>query len=324
MSDPQAQIHRFHLQPDQIGPRLDRLLVQLLPEHSRSMLKGLIDAGQVLVDDQIRPPKFRPKAGQTLTVTIPPPRKSALEPVEMPIEVLFEDAHLMILVKRAGLVVHPAPTVHEPTLVHGLLALSDDFSGIGGEERPGIVHRLDRGTSGVMVVAKNEACHRGLVELFKVHDIQRRYIALIRGHLKVREGTWESHQGRHPKNRLKMASVKKGGRVAITHYRALEHYDGASLIELTLETGRTHQIRVHCSEAGHAILGDGVYGKNSHRNLPNLPGLREALAQVDHQLLHAKELGFKHPITGEALHFIHPPPPDFQKVLDCFRGEDAK
>ena len=314
MSSPPPQIHDLTVPSHQAGDRLDRWLTAQLPEQSRSSLQRLIEEGHVTVDGSPSRPGLKLKAGQHVVLIIPPPHPVELIPAAMDLSILFEDSHLLVLNKPPGLVVHPAPTVQEATLVHGLLAHIDDLGGIAGEERPGIVHRLDKDTSGVMVVAKNVTTHRGLVELFKVHDIERRYVALVRGIPTPRQGTWTSEIGRNPNNRLKMASVKKGGRHAVTHYRVLSRYQGACLLELTLETGRTHQIRVHTSEAGYPVLGDPVYGGHWERGLPDDAPLKTLLEGAHRQLLHARVLGFRHPVSGEKLHFEAEPPEDFQKV----------
>lgn len=317
MPDLPTPQHAFTVDAGAAGERLDKIVAARIDSLSRAAVQRLISEGQVRLDGATPRPSDKVREGQRVEVEIPPPRPTELVPEAMDLDILYEDAHLLIIEKPAGLVVHPAPSVQEATLVHGLLALDSEFTGIGGEDRPGIVHRLDKGTSGIMVVAKDDPTHRGLVDLFKVHDIERRYLALVRGALRDLQGTWTSELGRNPRNRLKMASVQRGGRRAITHYRTLARYPGASLLELTLETGRTHQIRVHASEAGHAVLGDPTYSPRQSRGLPEDEALAAALEAVDHQLLHAAVLGFVHPLTGEALRFERPPPPDFIRVQRC-------
>jgi 23S rRNA pseudouridine1911/1915/1917 synthase len=242
-----------------------------------------------------------------------------LVPENIPLEILFEDDYLIIINKPAGLVVHPAPGHYTGTLVNAILYHCPDLRGIGAERRPGIVHRLDMGTSGVMVVAKDHKAHEGLVSLFSTHDIERKYEAIVGGKPATHSGTIKTTIGRHPTHRQKMAANVKNGKTAITHYKTLKQYDGHAHVELRLETGRTHQIRVHMSQVLHTpILCDPVYGgSDSHfKKVPE--SIKQKLIDYPYQLLHAKELGFIHPITKEKLHFISPPPEIFQMALNAF------
>jgi len=308
------------------GTRLDKYLADWLEPAglTRSRLQALIAEGQVQVNGATAltnhklSSSTKLKGGELLTVVVPAPRPSELVPQNIPLEVLYEDGWLLVLNKPPGMVVHPAKGAEEGTLVHALLFRVDDLSGIGGEERPGIVHRLDKDTSGVLVVAKCDAAHRHLSEQFKIHSITRRYRALVRGN-PPESGTWRSNLGRSPHNRLKMASLKYGGRSSITHYKVLERFPGASLMEFTLETGRTHQIRVHTSEAGFPILCDGVYGGHWQRGLPVDPALEAALQAANRQLLHARQLTFEHPEDGRIMAYMTEVPADFQRVLDALR-----
>ena len=295
--------------------RLDQFLASEIPQFSRSTIKRLFE------DENISSPtgklelKKMPAVGTVIEIEVPPPIPSDLIPENIPLEILFEDQHLIIINKPPGLVVHPAPGNYTGTLVNAILHHCPDLKGIGSEKRPGIVHRLDKGTSGVMVVAKAPPTHEGLVSLFSTHDISRKYEALIYGRPKDHSGLIQTTIGRHPTNRLKMAANVPNGKKAITYYQVLEQFKFLSRIELKLETGRTHQIRVHLSQILQtSILCDPLYGNPN--NLKNLPdNLQEILKDYPHQLLHAKELGFVHPITKEKLHSQSFSPNIFEEVL---------
>lgn len=298
--------------------RLDVYLVAKLPQFSRSTIKKLFEDEEISGDIKLSLNKM-PPAGTVIEIEVPPPIPSDLIAENIPIEILFEDQHLIIINKPAGLVVHPAPGHYTGTLVNAILYHCPDLKGIGSEKRPGIVHRLDRGTSGVMVVAKDQKTHEGLVNLFSVHDIERRYEALIVGKPRTLSGTITTTLGRHPTNRLKMAANVKNGKKAITHYQTLQSNERATHMEFKLETGRTHQIRVHASQMLQTpIFCDPVYGAGSS-HINKLPvALKELLTDYPYQLLHAKELGFIHPITGEKLHFKTAPPQIFKDALEAF------
>jgi 23S rRNA pseudouridine1911/1915/1917 synthase len=298
--------------------RLDVFLAEKLPQFSRSTIKRLFEDDQISSNIPLSLNKM-PATGTIIEIEVPPPVPSDLIPENIPLEILFEDPHLLIINKPAGLVVHPAPGHYTGTLVNAVLHHCPDLKGIGAEKRPGIVHRLDMGTSGVMVVAKDQKTHEGLVTLFSTHDIERKYEALIVGKIKDLSGTITSTLGRHPSNRLKMAAEVKNGKKAITHYKKIKEFGVLTHVELKLETGRTHQIRVHMAQILHTpVLCDPLYGAGNHhlKKLPEEIGLR--LKDYPYQLLHAKELGFKHPITGEMLHFHTPPPEIFQSVINSF------
>jgi len=320
-------------------------------------IKALIEAGQVQVhmdqaDDQTNPGQtnpgqtdpgrtvteasYRVKSGERIVLTVPPPEDATPLPQAMDLVIVFEDEHLIVIDKPPGLVVHPAPGNPDRTLVNALLAhCGDSLSGVGGARRPGIVHRLDKDTSGIMVAAKHDAAHIGLSEQFASHDIQRRYRALvwghpsnnrgnIRGNIRGRgkvDGRIEGNIGRDPKNRKKMAVVPKGGKWAVTHYKLIETYGLiASLVDCRLETGRTHQIRVHLSSQGHPVLGDPLYSRARRGRSSDLPDdLRQAIAGFTRQALHAVELGFHHPVTGEDLIFYSELPHDMQALLALFQ-----
>ena len=298
--------------------RLDVWLAQKLPQFSRSTLRRLFDDEEISSETPLSINKM-PPAGTVIEIEVPPPIETSLIAENIPLEILFEDAHLIIINKPAGLVVHPAPGHYTGTLVNAILFHCKDLKGVGAEKRPGIVHRLDMGTSGVMVVAKDQATHEGLVSLFSVHDIERKYEALVGGQPATHSGTITSTIGRHPTNRHKMAANVKNGKTAVTHYKTIKQYTGAAHMELRLQTGRTHQIRVHMAQILHTpVLCDPIYG-GSDSHLKRTPvSIRQKLTEYPYQLLHAKELGFIHPITKEKLHFTAPPPEMFQEALRAF------
>ena len=310
---------RLHLRDDQAGDRLDKVLAGLLPDVSRSRLQALISRGRLRREGVALTDPSAKSAPGAYELDLPPPTSAEPEPQDIPLTVLFEDAHLIVVDKPAGMAAHPAPGTHDRTLVNALLHhCRGTLSGIGGVARPGIVHRLDKDTSGVMVAAKSDAAHAGLSDLFSRHDIERRYLALARGLLHPSRGRIVSRIGRSTSDRKKMAVLRAGGREAITDY-AVEQAFGpqdrpmASRVACTLQTGRTHQIRVHLASKGSPVLGDPVYGAG-----PPAPAVRAAMAEagLDRQALHAAVLGFVHPITGEALHFESPMPADMAALQE--------
>jgi 23S rRNA pseudouridine1911/1915/1917 synthase len=299
------------------GARLDRTLAERLPEFSRSQLQRLIGQGLVSRDGAALTDPSAKAATGLYTILIPPPEPAEPQAENLPLTVLFEDQHLIVVDKPAGMAAHPAPGSPSGTLVNALLAhCGASLSGIGGVARPGIVHRLDKETSGVMVAAKTDAAHRGLSALFAAHDIERLYLALTRGAPHPRMGVIENRLGRSRTDRKKMAVLRAGGREAVTHY-SVEHAYGpaerplAARVACRLETGRTHQIRVHLASKGAPCLGDPTYGSG-----PPAPAVRAAIAEagLNRQALHAAVLGFLHPITGEHLRFETPPPEDFRTL----------
>ena len=315
------QIEHVSVTNAQAGERLDRVLTESLDGLSRSRLKALIEGGHVTRNDETcRQPALKVTPGDRLVVTIP----AAVDPVPvgqaMDLSILHEDAHLIVLDKPAGLVVHPAPGNPDHTLVNALIAhCGDDLTGIGGVKRPGIVHRLDKDTSGVMVAAKTAEAHAALVTQFSERTVDRAYRAMIWGRPLPPAGMIEGPIGRHPQNRKKMAVVSRGGKAARTHYRTLTAYgDGlASLIECKLETGRTHQIRVHLTHRKHPLIGDPTYGRaGGRRALPK--GLERddsaILTDFPRQALHAFRLGFIHPGTGQHIDFETEIPDDMAEL----------
>jgi len=307
--------HRFTVPEG--SRRLDKAIAAALPHLSRSRVKGLIDSGHVTVDGRTLRPSARPTPGALVIVDEPVSVATALVAQDLPLEILHSDEHLAVIVKPAGMVVHPAPGHPDGTLVNALMHHLDGLSNIGGEDRPGIVHRLDKGTSGVMVVARHDQAHRGLQDLFRTHDLDRRYLALVQAGPQLDNGTIRTEHGRHPHDRLRFASVR-GGREAVTRWSRRESLGIATLLECKLETGRTHQVRVHLAEQGWPIVGDPLYT----RGRTPRKGLRELAASLDHQLLHAYRLGFVHPMTGDALAFDAAVPPEFQGVLVALRALD--
>jgi 23S rRNA pseudouridine1911/1915/1917 synthase len=295
------------------GERLDRLLAAHLAALSRTRLKRLVETGQVsLGGATITDPSMRVKPGQSFFVDVPAPVADHPLPQAMALTIVFEDDHLIIIDKPAGLVVHPAPGNPDRTLVNALLAhCGDSLAGIGGVKRPGIVHRLDKDTSGLMVVAKSELAHQQLSQAFAAHTLTRAYLALVRGVPSPREGTITSRIGRSRTNRKKMAVVARGGKEATTRYRVLRSFGlAASLVECRLATGRTHQIRVHLAAKHHPLIGDQVYGRAAGASLP-----REA-RDFPRQALHAQVIGFDHPATGKPLVFSSDLPRD---ILDLVK-----
>jgi len=296
-----------------VGVRLDRALANALPDLSRARIQALIAEGGVSLAGALASDASAKARAGVYRVEIPPPAPATPEPEAIPLVVLFEDADLIVIDKPAGMAAHPAPGSERGTLVNALLAhCGGSLSGIGGVARPGIVHRLDKDTSGVMVAAKSDAAHRGLSALFAAHDIERAYVALTRGAPPAAKGTIATLIGRSPRDRKKMAVLRSGGREAITHY-ATEQVFGpqakplAARVRATLETGRTHQIRVHLASLGAPVLGDALYGAGQPA-----PAVRAAVghAGLARQALHAAVLGFRHPVTGAALRFETPPPAD--------------
>jgi 23S rRNA pseudouridine1911/1915/1917 synthase len=300
--------------PDSLaGQRLDKVLAPLFPDLSRARLQALIGEGRLTLDGQAVTDASRKARAGTYVLDVPPPAPAHPEPEAIPLSILYEDEHLIVVDKAAGMAVHPAPGTPNGTLVNALLHhCGDSLSGVGGVARPGIVHRLDKDTSGVMVAAKNDAAHKGLSKLFAAHDIDRLYVALTRGAPSPASGTIDTQLGRSLGDRKKMAVLKSGGRQAITHYRVEASFGPlerplAARVECRLETGRTHQIRVHMASKGSPCLGDPVYGAGQPAT-----AVREAIAAAGlrRQALHAAVLGFVHPVTGQTLRFETPLPPD--------------
>jgi 23S rRNA pseudouridine1911/1915/1917 synthase len=302
------------------GLRLDRALQQRLPDLSRSRLKQLILSGQIWREGEAsRDPAQRVRSGQSFVVILPAPDDATPAAQAMALDIRFEDAHLLVLDKPAGLVIHPAPGNLDGTLVNALLAhCGDSLAGIGGVRRPGIVHRLDKDTSGLIVVAKTDLAHRALSRDFAARRIDRAYAAFVWGVPVPAAGEIAGNIGRSPRNRKKMAVVAEGrGKPAATRYRVERAFgDKAALLECRLLTGRTHQIRVHLSHGGHPLIGDPVYGSRAGRTITRSGPAGAALAALQRQALHARLLGFNHPATGEHLRFDSPLPQDLIALFE--------
>jgi 23S rRNA pseudouridine1911/1915/1917 synthase len=296
------QIELIIVAEEMDGERLDAFVADQMEQLSRSVVKGLINEGKILVDQERQKASYRVREGDEISVEIPKPQVLDLQPRNIPLEIIYQDEDLAVINKPKGLVVHPAHGNWDYTMVNALLYHIKDLSGINGQIRPGIVHRLDKDTSGVMVVAKNDVAHRSLAAQIKEHSIKREYIALVHGTIKENLGTIDAPIGRSKNDRKKMAVVADG-RPAVSKYQVLERYHNYSLVKVELLTGRTHQIRVHFAYIKHPVVGDPLYGSGKkHFNL-------------DSQALHAHLLGFVHPRTGNYLEFTSPLPEYFQEIL---------
>jgi len=304
------------------GTRLDKWLADVVPELSRSRLRTLIESGHVTIDGETASdPSGKIRIGQVAHIDIPEAAPATPEPQPIAVDVVYEDDHLIVVDKPAGMVVHPAPGSPDGTLVNALLYhCGARLSGIGGVRRPGIVHRIDKDTSGLLVAAKNDAAHQGLAAQFAAKTVERAYWALVWGTPRPPRGEIETNIGRGTVHRKKMAVVKRGGKWALTRYSLVESFAGGevSLIECRLATGRTHQIRVHMAHTGHTLIGDPLYGRPRGRGLP--ADIRPTLSGFPRQALHARLLGFQHPITGETLRFESPMPADMEHLLTLLRG----
>lgn len=310
-----AELHALVVPDEAAGARLDRWLAEALPM-SRAQVRRLLDEGQVVVAGQHAKPALRLEAGWQITVTVPAPVAVAVVAEAIPLAIVYEDEDLLVIDKPVGMVVHPAKGHPTGTLVNALLAHCHDLSGIGGELRPGIVHRLDRDTSGLLVVAKHDRAHQALAAQLADRTMSRRYLALCWGEPIWPETTVEQPIGRHPAQRQQMAVVA-GGRLAVTHFTRREGYLTAALLAARLESGRTHQVRVHATWLGHPLLGDPVYGR---RREPLPPAAADALAGLSGQALHAAELAFRHPRDARPMQFTRPPPAPFQRLLEALRA----
>ncbi|MDF2590683.1 MAG: RluA family pseudouridine synthase [Clostridia bacterium] len=297
----------FTIEEQQIGKRLDAFLSEQIEGQSRSYIQKLIEQEAVLIKGKPTKSNYKLRAGDHVEVSIPDavPLDVVAEDIEL--NIVYEDEDVIVLNKPQGMVVHPAHGNYTGTIVNALLSHCDNLSGINGVMRPGIVHRIDKDTSGIIIIAKNNEAHVSLSEQLKEHSITRRYIALVEGIVKTDMGTIDTMIGRNPKNRKEMAIVSKNGKRAITHYTVLEKFENYTLIEARLETGRTHQIRVHMAHIGHPIVGDPVYGYKKQK------------FHTEGQLLHAKVLGFIHPRTGEYKEFEAPLPDYFVSILNKIR-----
>lgn len=307
------------------GERLDRLLTQCCPSLSRSRIQHLIEAGSACLNGQAVRPSRRVRVGDCIDLVVPEPEPLAVEAEDLPLTIVHEDEDLLVVDKAAGMVVHPAPGAWSGTLVNALLHHCRDLSGINGVLRPGIVHRLDRDTTGLLVVAKRDGAHRALAAQLEAREVRRRYAAVVWG-APQDEGSIDAPIGRNPRDRKKMA-VRSGGRRAVTHFTAVERFSFLSLLEVRLETGRTHQIRVHLQHLGHAVFGDPTYGGRAQVGgirAEYRARARSLLGLIDRQALHARWLAFQHPTTGEALEFESPLPADLARLVEAARGVDPR
>ncbi len=295
--------------PDEaVGERLDRFAAQM-SGLTRSAVQGLADDGAVTVNGKTAPKNYRLRSGDEVTVTVPEPTVYEAKPENIPLDIVYEDADLLVVNKPKGMVVHPAAGNYDGTLVNALLFHCHDLSGINGVLRPGIVHRIDKDTSGLLIVAKNDRAHQGLAEQIKVHSFTRVYEAIVYGKLRDDSGTVNAPIGRHPIKRKQMAVTPVNSKLAVTHYEVIARYDGNTRhgafthVRLRLETGRTHQIRVHMASIGHPVVGDAVYGPGAYQK------------ELHGQCLHARTIGFVHPVTGAYLEFTSDLPPYFKDFL---------
>jgi 23S rRNA pseudouridine1911/1915/1917 synthase len=300
---------------DSASERLDQFIANSIAELSRASVHRLIAAGEITVNGLEAKPSLKLKGGEHISVNLPPPESCEADPEDIPLDILYEDSDVIVVNKPAGMVVHPGAGNSHGTLVNALLGHCTDLSGIGGAIRPGIVHRIDKDTSGVIIAAKNDHAHQSLALQFKEHTIKRVYFALVFGSPKTDTGHISSAIGRHPVDRKKMSSKSKYGKEAVTHWKVLARYEGVTLMRLRLETGRTHQIRVHMSEAGHPLVGDQLYGTESRLTAIRDTRIRALLKSLSRQALHAKTLGFIHPSSGQYLEFDTDLPEDMQRVL---------
>jgi 23S rRNA pseudouridine1911/1915/1917 synthase len=300
------------------GERLDRWLAGVMPDLSRARLQAIITAGGVLVDGRVARASLRLKRGQAISVRLPAPQPAGPLPEDIPLSIVYEDSHLLVVDKPAGLVVHPGAGRATGTLVNALLHRVRDLSGIGGVVRPGIVHRLDRGTSGLLVVAKDDASHLALSRQFSGRTVEKEYLAVVLGVPRAAEGTIDVPIGRDPVHRKRMSARAPRARAARSTYRVLETLDGAALLRVRIATGRTHQIRVHLAAVGHPVAGDPTYG-GQRRPVSRRPEARAALEALSRPALHAAHLAFSHPASGERVSFSSPLPADLEALLAALR-----
>jgi 23S rRNA pseudouridine1911/1915/1917 synthase len=313
---------RFTIDKSQIGQRLDIFLAQSEADISRSHVKCLIEEGDVLVNGKEPKVSQKLKEADVIILTQRPPIEAAAVAQEMPLDIIYEDEAIIVINKQAGLVVHPAPGNDDKTLVNALLFHCHDLSGIGGVLRPGIVHRLDKDTSGLIVAAKSDDAHRQLSAQFEKHEVQKKYLALVWGDTKDKQGEIVKPVGRHTIDRKKMSTNTKRGKEAITFWKVIERYGVATLLEVEIKTGRTHQIRVHLSDLRYPIIGDAVYGSAGNRiqNIAN-PELKTHIKAFNRQALHAAHLSFIHPLTGKRVEFNAEMPQDMTDLCAQLRSK---
>lgn len=304
-----------------VTERLDQFVARSVEELTRSAALRLIETGQVTVDGTVQKPSLKLKGGEEIAVSVPPPAPCEAEAEDIPLEVLHEDSDVIVINKAPGMTVHPGAGQSSGTLVNALLGHCSDLSGIGGEMRPGIVHRIDKDTSGLLVAAKNDKAHQSLAHQFKEHTVKRLYLALIFGSPRQDTGRIEAAIGRHPVDRKRMSGKARHGKRAVTHWKVLARYGSITMVRLRLETGRTHQIRVHLSEAGFPLVGDEVYGGGSRLANISDPALRKLILDLNRQALHAMALGFIHPSTEQYLEFTIAMPDDMARIVTYLEGQ---
>jgi len=310
-----VKVVRLRVAAAEAGTRLDQLLAARLPELSRSRVQQLIAQQAVRIAGRAAKPSLRPRAGTEIEVRVSTPRPTELAAESLDLPTLYDDAHIIVIDKPAGIAVHPGAGIATGTVVHGLLHQVRDLAGIGGELRPGIVHRLDKDTSGCLVVAKTEPALRRLQADFKSRRVEKRYLALVHG-LPPRDGELDTKYGRHPKDRKRFSSKLKEGRRAVTRWRVLEQAPGVALVEVELLTGRTHQIRAHFADAGFPLLADALYGgRRREARMSETAAARRAAGAIGRQALHAAVLAFAHPITGVPVRCEAPLPADFRAAV---------
>jgi 23S rRNA pseudouridine1911/1915/1917 synthase len=295
------------------GQRLDVFVVEHCPELSRSHVQKLIEQGMVLVDGAQRKANYKLRGTEEVQVSVPEAEPITAAPEDIPLDILYEDKDIIVVNKARGMVVHPASGVYSGTLVNALLHHCQDLSGINGEIRPGIVHRLDKDTSGVMVCAKNDTAHLDLAEQIRTKTAHRTYWAIVHGNIKEEAGIIKGDIGRHPTDRKKMAIVRENGKPAVTHFKVLERFGEYTLVECKLETGRTHQIRVHMTSIGHPLVNDPKYGPK-----------KSSPFAIQGQALHSLQLTLTHPVTKEKMTFTAPVPSDMEKILTGLRNKRMK
>ncbi len=298
----------FNVKSNESGLRIDKYLADRMQEKSRSYIQKLIEDKNVFVNDKEIKSNYKVREEDTIKILIPEPIELKVEAEDIPIDIVYEDDDVIVINKPQGMVVHPAAGNYNGTLVNAILNHCTDLSGINGVIRPGIVHRIDKDTSGVLVIAKNDNAHIKLSKQLKDHSMKREYYAIVEGVIKKDEGTIDAPLGRHPQDRIKFAVVSNGKR-AVTHYKVLERFNNNTLVKCVLETGRTHQIRVHMAYIGHPLVGDSVYGYKKQKY------------KVNGQMLHAKVLGFIHPTKGVFIEFQSPLPEWFDNILETLRKE---
>jgi 23S rRNA pseudouridine1911/1915/1917 synthase len=303
------------------GKRLDRFLAEHLPAQSRSQIQRYIRDGCILLNAAQAKGGAKVREGARISGHIPAPRVSEILPQELPITFIYEDEHIVVVAKPPGMVVHPAGRVTSGTLVNALLFHVRDLQGVGGVLRPGIVHRLDKGTSGVMVVAKNDQAHEALVRQFKGREVKKIYLALVYGRVGGNEGAITAPMGRHPTDRKRFSLRTRQPKEALTQWQVKEQFEEITFVQVSPKTGRTHQIRVHMSSIGHPLVGDPLYAKQ--RRLAHIedPLLRARIKALGRQALHAFRISFRHPATGEPMEFTAPMPADMEAILEALRGK---